>query len=165
MTKMQRRESLKQTARSFFKAILRGVVPVADSRKDRPIHFEPLESRQLMAADFYDAASLAAASSLPSTAAPAQITSMSTSSLVGEGEDAQNLVEFAKALKQAGVKFFGADWCPFCSEQKALFQDGAQFLRKHNDLSNLGIQQRPTCYGRSDAATAFNTFWRGDPNW
>ena len=128
MTKMQRRESLKQTARRFFKAILQRGVPVAENRKDRPIHFEPLESRQLMAADFYDAASLAAASSFSPANAPVQVVSMNSSSLVGEGEDAQNLVEFAKALKQAGVKFFGADWCPFCTEQKTLFQDGAQFL-------------------------------------
>ena len=128
MTKMQRRESFKQTARRFFKAIFQGVAPVAVNRKDRLIHFEPLEARQLMAADFYDAASMAAAASMPSTTAPAQVNSMDTSSLVGEGEDAQNLVEFARALTQAGVRFFGADWCPFCTDQKELFQDGEQFL-------------------------------------
>ena len=130
MTKMQRRESLKLTARRIFRAILQGVLPGADNRKARPIHFEPLESRQLMAADFFDAASMAAASTVPTTNTPAQYNSapMSTVGLVGEGEDAPNLVEFAKALQQAGVRFFGADWCPFCTEQKALFQDGAPFL-------------------------------------
>ncbi len=128
MTKMQRRESLKHTARRFFKAILQGVLPITTNRKDRPIHFEPLETRQLMAGDFYDAASMASSSASPFTNTPAQFNTMITSGLVGEGEDAPNLVEFAKALQQAGVRFFGADWCPFCSEQKALFQDGAQFL-------------------------------------
>ena len=130
MTKMQRRESLKQTAKRFFRSLLQSVLPDAENRKVRPIHFEPLESRQLMAADFFDAASMAAASSLPVTYTPAQFNSatMSTSGLVGEGEDAANLVEFARALQQAGVRFFGADWCPFCTEQKELFQDGAQFL-------------------------------------
>ena len=128
MTKMQRRESFKLAARRLFRSILQGVLPASDSRKSRPIHFEPLESRQLMAADFYDAASLAAASSIPAPNVPAQFNTMNTSGLVGEGEDAPNLVEFAKALQQAGVRFFGADWCPFCTEQKALFQDGAQFL-------------------------------------
>jgi large repetitive protein len=157
MTKMQRRESLKQTARRFFKAILRGVAPVAGNRKDRPIHFEPLESRQLMAADFYDAASLAAASSQPLSTTPAQVTStpMSSASLVGEGEDAQNLVEFAKALKQAGVKFFGADWCPFCTEQKALFQDGAQFL-PFIEISNPDRTRNAT--GISENVTTYPTW-------
>ncbi|HUP78500.1 MAG TPA: peptidylprolyl isomerase, partial [Pirellula sp.] len=117
-------------ARQLFRSILQGILPASDTRKSRPIHFEPLESRQLMAADFYDAASLAVASSLPATNMPAQFSSasMSTEGLEGEGEDAPNLVEFAKALQQAGVRFFGADWCPFCTEQKQLFQDGAQFL-------------------------------------
>ena len=157
MTKMQRRESLKQTARRFFSAILRGVVPVSENRKDRPIHFEPLESRQLMAADFYDAASMAAASSLSSTTTPAQVTSsaMNSSSLVGEGENAQNLVEFAKALKQAGVKFFGADWCPFCSDQKALFQDGAQFL-PFIEISNPDRTRNAT--GISENVTTYPTW-------
>ena len=130
MTKMQRRESFKLAARRLFRSILQGVLPASDNRTSRPIHFEPLESRQLMAADFYDAASMAAASTIPATNTPAQFNSasMNTSGLVGEGEDAPNLVEFAKALQQAGVRFFGADWCPFCTEQKQLFQDGAQFL-------------------------------------
>ncbi len=128
MTKMQRRESLKLTARLFFRAILQGLLPVTGNRRDRPIHFEPLETRQLMAGDFYDAASMASSSLLPSANTPVQFNAMNTTRLVGEGEDAPNLVEFAKALQQAGVRFFGADWCPFCSEQKALFQDGAQFL-------------------------------------
>ena len=127
---MQRRESLKLTARRIFRAILQGVLPGSANHKARPIRFEPLESRQLMAADFFDAASMAAASTVTTTNTPAQFNSapMSTVGLVGEGEDASNLVEFAKALQQAGVRFFGADWCPFCTEQKALFQDGAQFL-------------------------------------
>ncbi len=48
--------------------------------------------------------------------------------MVGEGEDANNLVAFAKAIADAGVRFFGAAWCPFCNEQKALFEDGAKYL-------------------------------------
>ena len=130
MTKMQRRESLKLTARRIFRAILQGVLPGSVNHKARPIRFEPLESRQLMAVDFFEAASMVAASTVPTANASAQYNSapLSTVGLVGEGEDAPNLVEFAKALQQAGVRFFGADWCPFCTEQKALFQDGAHFL-------------------------------------
>jgi len=83
-----------------------------------------------MAADFYEAASMAAASSVPTTSAPVQISStpLGGEGEGAEGEDAADLVEFAKALQQAGVRYFGADWCPFCTDQKELFQDGAQFL-------------------------------------
>jgi cyclophilin family peptidyl-prolyl cis-trans isomerase len=45
-----------------------------------------------------------------------------------EGEDQPDLVAFAKALEQAGVKFYGAAWCSACTEQKELFEDGAHFL-------------------------------------
>ncbi len=48
-----------------------------------------------------------------------------------EGEDvaAQDLVAFAKALAQKpGVKMYGAAWCPPCNAQKALFEDGSDFL-------------------------------------
>ena len=130
MKNMQRSESMKQSARRFFRAVLQGALPALTTRKSRPIHFEPLETRQLMAGDFYDAASTAANSSVAGTNIPALVNSapMSTSGMVGEGEDSQNLVEFAKALQQAGVRFFGADWCPVCNEQKKLFEDGAQFL-------------------------------------
>ncbi len=37
-------------------------------------------------------------------------------------------VKFAQDLTAAGVKFYGAVWCPFCTEQKQLFEDGAEFL-------------------------------------
>ena len=162
MTKMQRRESLKFTARRMLRALLQGVLPQGvlpgtDNRKVRPIHFEPLESRQLMAADFYDAASMAAASSIPITNTPAQFksTPMSTAGLIGEGEDAPNLVEFAKALQQAGVRFFGADWCPFCTEQKVLFQDGAQFL-PFIEISNPDRTRNAT--GISENITTYPTW-------
>lgn len=128
MTKMQRRESLKLSARRLFRAILSGVLPDVENRKVRPIHFEALDQRQLMAGDFYEAASSSSTFANPMVNPTAQVGSMSTSGLVGEGEDAQDLVAFAKALKDSGARFFGADWCPFCTEQKALFQDGAQFL-------------------------------------
>lgn len=37
-------------------------------------------------------------------------------------------VKFAQDLAAAGVKFYGAVWCPFCTEQKQLFEDGARYL-------------------------------------
>ena len=161
MTRMQRRETLRQAARRMFRSIFQSLLPVAESRKVRPIHFEPLESRQLMAADFYDAASMAAASSLPTNNLPAQFntSSMNTAGLVGEGEDAQNLVEFARALSQAGVRFFGADWCPFCTDQKALFQDGAQFL-PFVEISNPDRTRNAT--GISENITTYPTWEFGN---
>lgn len=49
-----------------------------------------------------------------------------------EGEslqaDAPDLVAFAKALAASGAKFYGAAWCPRCTDQKALFEDGGEYL-------------------------------------
>lgn len=71
-----------------------------------------------------------------------------------EGEAAPDLVRFAKELEAAGVQFFGAAWCPACTEQKELFADGGQFLpfievtnpdRTLNSVGQSeGIEQFPT---------------------
>ncbi|WP_442485021.1 peptidylprolyl isomerase [Aeoliella sp. SH292] len=39
-----------------------------------------------------------------------------------------DLVALAQALNDAGAKFFGAAWCPFCTAQKEMFEDGGQLL-------------------------------------
>lgn len=39
-----------------------------------------------------------------------------------------DLVGLALAITDSGATFFGAAWCPFCTEQKELFEDGGQFL-------------------------------------
>ncbi len=65
---------------------------------------------------------------------PAQSSSELTASSIdspgeGEGTPAQDLVAFARPLAaKPGVKLYGAVWCPTCNEQKALFEDGADFL-------------------------------------
>lgn len=161
---------MKSSARRWFAALLKGALPSMDNRKSRPIHFEPLELRQLMASDFYEAASSASfALSNGGSGAPVppfvSSSAMNTDGLFGEGEDAApNLVEFARALQQAGVRFFGADWCPVCTEQKNLFDDGAQFLpyiemtnpdRTRNATAIAeGVTQYPTWeFGSGDRAT------------
>ncbi|MBL6724871.1 MAG: peptidylprolyl isomerase, partial [Rubripirellula sp.] len=64
-----------------------------------------------------------------------------------EGEAAADLVQFAKDLTAAGVKFFGAAWCEFCSEQKQLFADGSNFLpfievtNPDRSLNSLGVAE------------------------
>lgn len=44
-------------------------------------------------------------------------------SSVAEGESAAiyTIDDFAKALKDAGVRFYGATWCPYCMRQKGMF--------------------------------------------
>lgn len=121
--------------RQLIASLLKGLFAEADNRPNRPIHFEPLETRQLMAADFFQDSSTYADSNVHlNPDIPAAFSQQMAfglfgeGELLGEGEGVQNLVEFAKALSQAGVRFFGADWCPICTQQKQLFQDGAIYL-------------------------------------
>lgn len=150
----------RQAKRRLIASLLRRLFAEGDTRENRPIHFEPLETRQLMAADFFQGASLyAETSGQLNPFVPAVISQkMTTSGLVGEGEDngegenGQNLVEFAKALAQAGVRFFGADWCPICTQQKQLFQDGASFLpfievtNPDRTRNSVGVSENITQY-------------------
>lgn len=41
---------------------------------------------------------------------------------------APDLLAFAQALTDAGAIFYGASFCPFCTQQKELFEDGGDFL-------------------------------------
>ena len=108
----------------------------ASHRETRQIRFEPLERRELMASDFYQAASEQSQSLLAQQyAAPAwQVANptshSSASGLVAEGEAtaAQDTVAFAKALSAAGAKFYGADWNAETTEQKNLFLEGKNYL-------------------------------------
>ena len=129
----------------------------------RRILVEPLEKREVFAVDPL-LAMLGSATNYSianDTAQTTTLTSEGESDLVGEGEAANDLVAFAKALADAGVRFFGAAWCPFCNEQKALFEDGAKFLpfievtnpdRTSNQIGiDEGIDQYPTWdFGNGD---------------
>ncbi len=65
-----------------------------------------------------------------------------------------DLVGFAQALAESGTTFFGAAWCPACTAQKELFEDGGQFLpfvevtnpdRSRNTVGDqFGIDRYPT---------------------
>ncbi|TVS12881.1 MAG: tandem-95 repeat protein [Planctomycetaceae bacterium] len=106
--------------------------------------FESLENRSLLAGDLLQALAL---SDFDSPAGPAeQLTFQASTGPVStvsmgeatwsgaegewgpEGEDAPDLVAFAKALTDAGVKMYSAAWCTFCTMQKQLFQDGGSYL-------------------------------------
>jgi len=107
---------------------------------------EQLEGRQMMAADtdmlFTDGVSIA----------PSSTGSVLTSSTSAEGEPAQDLVAFARALADAGVQFYSAAWCQFCTDQKQLFEDGGKFLpnievtRADRTLNAVGIQNQITTF-------------------
>ena len=69
----------------------------------------------------------------------------------GDGDD---LVAFAKAVAESGTTLYGASWCQQCTDQRELFEDGAQFLpflevtnadRTPNDIGiDAGITTYPT---------------------
>ena len=95
----------------------------------RRILVEPLEKREVFAADpFLGLLGSAYSIAGDTTHDVALQPSEGESDLVGEGEDAVDLVAFAKFLASSSFTFYGADWCPHCRDQKALFQDGAKYL-------------------------------------
>lgn len=103
--------------------------------KRRAILVEPLETRQLLAADGFMALLGSSYNDIHDASVPQSSNlSFNSGSLLGEGElsaegePANDLVAFAKALTDSGTRFFGAAWCPFCTEQKQLFEDGYKFL-------------------------------------
>lgn len=96
---------------------------------------ESLEARQLLAADLVDVNAdslfgVGESAALLSEAPVTEAISGFQSSLLEqpEGEPQVDLAQFAKDLAAADVIFYGADWCRFCNEQKALFSDGAEYL-------------------------------------
>lgn len=154
MTKQQRRQTLQRSARRFFLSLLGQWESKPNKRKTRQIYVESLENRELMAADYeYSNTLVASPTPVYSSAVSSIVASpMSTSNLVAEGENAPDLVAFAKALTQAGVRFFGADWCPFCNEQKKLFEDGYVYLpfievtNADRTLNSTGTSENITTY-------------------
>lgn len=146
--------------RSVLKTLVRDAMRVefqgAEARELRRIQFEPLERRELMASDFFEAASMSAQSTMAQAYATSQadFSTTSASGLVAEGEAtaANDLVAFAKALTASGAKFYGADWCAFCSEQKSLFQEGKSYLpfveitNPDRTLNATGIAENITTY-------------------
>ncbi len=98
-----------------------------DPRRGRLL-LESLEKRQLLAGDV----EMLFTDGLSDFSQPAAETSSQQSGSQAEGEAegeaAPDLVQFAKDLVAAGVEFYGAAWCPACTEQKQLFEDGGDHL-------------------------------------
>ena len=123
----------------------------------RPMLVEPLDTRQLMAAGWFMALLGSSYHDAHGSTAPQETNSGSLfgeGELAAEGEPANDLVAFAKALTDSGTRFYGAAWCPFCTQQKQLFEDGYKFLpfievtnpdRTPNQIAiDEGITEYPT---------------------
>ena len=101
------------------------------SRGDK-LKLESLEARQLLAGDV-SIVSTDLAGPVDSGVEIASTSSTTSDSglraaTTPEGEPAPDLVQFAEDLAAAGVIFYGANWCPACTEQKELFEDGKDNL-------------------------------------
>ncbi len=63
-----------------------------------------------------------------------------------------DLAALAQALSDSGARFFGAGWCPFCTEQKELFEDGGKLLpfeevtNPNRTLNDLGMEFEVTTF-------------------
>ncbi|MFO0869998.1 MAG: peptidylprolyl isomerase [Pirellulales bacterium] len=99
------------------------------TRHPRTLHLEQLDLRYLLAADLAGPTWLEPAPVLLAEA-PA-ISELVSAVEVGEGEDqatATDLMALARAIAATGTKFYGAAWCPFCTQQKELFNDAQYYL-------------------------------------
>ena len=164
MTKMNQQASSWVSRNFKGKALVRrmlGDAVESNGRPTRHIRFEPLERRELMASDFYEAASEQSQSYWiePFTANSAEVSSpgATASGLLAEGEAtaSADLVAFAKALATSGAKFFGADWCAVCTEQKNLFLEGKNYL-PFIESSNPDRTQNAT--GAAENITTYPTW-------
>lgn len=143
--------------KSFLKRLLGEYLPWQQSKEDPRrgrLLLETLEKRAMLAGDadllFTDGVSgEQAETNLASEFAASAILQTTTAA---EGEDTSDLVQFAKALTSAGVKYFGTAWCPFCTEQSQLFEDGAQYLpfievtNPDRSLNSVGIAENIQTY-------------------
>ncbi len=138
----------RQVLRAFARRLFRSWLLADEGKKSvRPIRFEPLERREVMAGDFFG-------STLAPASAPDPVGG-NVASLQGEGEAANDLVAFAKALAATNViKLYGAAWNADTTQQKNLFEDGAKYLpfvevtnadRTLNSVGqNAGVTTYPT---------------------
>ncbi len=153
MAKRNRRFQVRRNTRWLLQEIGKNWTSAAGNRINRSIQFEPLERRELMATDFFaSTANLAAVAGTSNMAPTALQSTVLTSGLHGEGEAAPDLVGFAKALTAANAKFYGADWCPHCTDQKELFAEGANYLpfvevtNPDRSPNTIATQQNITSY-------------------
>ncbi|MCC9641513.1 peptidylprolyl isomerase [Rhodopirellula sp. JC740] len=120
------------------------------------LQLESLEKRQMMAGDveLFSTDGFFGSAGQSNVAAESSTSDRGTSDRAAEGEPGQDLVQFAKDLDAAGVTFYGAHWCPACTQQKQLFEDGGDDLpfvevtlpdrTQDPQFSSLNISEYPT---------------------
>lgn len=128
----------------------------SDIRRGERLRLENLERRQLLAGDVgtetQDVIGPVNASDQSASLFAASATSGLTAQTTAEGEPAPDLVQFAKDLETAGVVFYGAHWCPACTQQKELFEDGGDNLpfvevtNPDRTIGQVGIDNNITAY-------------------
>lgn len=102
-------------------------------RSERRLRLETLEQRNLMAADAFE-----------------HIAASAVAEGEGESRALASLADFAQALTDAGVKFYGSETCPICARQKAMFGDAADLLpyidvtNDDGSLNEIGQQENIT---------------------
>lgn len=108
----------------------------------RRLSFENLDLRFALAGD------------VMSSAGPSVLSS------VAEGEAAPDLVAFAKAVSEAGIRIFGADWTAETTNQLKLFDDGARYL---NYFEAFNGDRTQNSIGIAENITAVPT-WKASNN-
>lgn len=93
----------------------------------RRLTIEPLENRRMLTVEV----NLTTVADLP----PGPLEAMAESAQPiaegesnAEGEDANDLVDFASKLASSGARLFCAAWLEECTQQKELFEDGGRLL-------------------------------------
>lgn len=105
-----------------------------DSRGDAPsakrgrLLLEALENRQLMAGDVDLFATDGGVTTMEGPTNLSGFDASTATNRTPQGEPGMDLVQFAIDLDAALVRFYGANWCPACTEQKDLFEDGGKDL-------------------------------------
>jgi len=75
---------------------------------------------------------------------------LSVALLYGCTNNPAELDDFAKCLNENGAEFYGAEWCPHCQEQKAMFGDALKYLdftectEDQQKCADEGIEYLPT---------------------
>lgn len=69
--------------------------------------------------------------------------------------------DFAKCLKNNGLKFYGAFWCPHCQKEKALFGKSKQYLPYVECSTADGSGQTQIC--KDKGVTGYPT-WEYEKN-
>lgn len=70
------------------------------------------------------------------------------------------LDDFTKCLKDKGLKFYGAFWCPHCQNEKSLFGNSAKYLPYVECSTPDGNGQLEVC--KKENIQAYPTWQFGD---